>query len=247
MRLLSHSGSLALLLSGSACSFSGGSGADPGPDLFADASIADAMEPPPGFSLVSLSFRDGVDYGGTLDNWLFEADDNGRGDRDTINWDLEHSEGGFLGIGVARGESVSLVSFEIFGAAPERVPPGSQIARALLVLVITDGGDQPTEMFEALAAWDESTSWDTLGPTPGPQAGEDYDELSSIPFETGGVDGAVALDVTNSVQRWSDGAANNGWLFNAGSDNGTDVRSREFDNESQRPALLVDYLIPDPE
>lgn len=245
-RWLSRRGLIAALCGAlGACSFSGGSNTGPGDESFADASIPDAMEPPPGFTVVSLSFRDGDTYDGTRDNWLFEKDDNGRGDRDSINWDQEHSEGGFLGIGVSRGESVSLVSFEIFGSEADRVPSGARIARALLILVITDGSDAPSDMFEAIVPWDESTSWDSLGPTSGPQEGEDYDAASEIPFETGGVDGAVALDVTGSVQRWSDGEPNFGWLFRASSDNGTDVRSSEHDDETQRPMLRVDYLVPE--
>jgi hypothetical protein len=228
-----------------ACSFSGGPGSDDnaGPTIYADAAVADAMEAPPGFSLVTYSFRDSDTYTGTRDNWLAEEDDNSRGDRDLVNWDLSHTEG-LLGL-VDRGETVALVGFEIFGDGADRVPFDSTIARALLVLVITDGSGEPTEMYQAGVDWDESTTWATLGDSPGPQPGEDYDEATAIPFETGGIDGAVALDVTGSVQRWSDGAANDGWLFRAGSDNGTDVRSREFDDESQRPLLRVDVLVPE--
>ena len=242
MRLLSCGGLFALV---SACTFSGGVG-ETEPESFPDASIPDAADPPPGFSLVSLSFRDGPTYAGTRDNWLFEEDSGSRGNRDVLNWDREHSEGGFIGIGVDRGESVTLVGFEIFGDAADRVPPGARIARALLVLVITDGSGRAHRDVRGRHRLGRVDLLGQLGSELRPQAGEDYIEASRVPFETGGVDGPITLDVTVTVQRWSDGAlANNGWLFRALSDNGTDVRSSEFDDENQRPLLRVDYLAPE--
>lgn len=225
-----------------ACSFSASSAPAPDADTrsFADAAIPDAPDPPDGFEVVSLSFRDGAAYQGTRDNWLIEEITDSRGTEDAFNWDLEHTEGLFSD---NKGESVALLKFEVFGAGPDQVPPGSMISRALLIVVVFDGAGAPTQMYDVSVPWDESTTWETFGAVPGPQPGDDYDETSAIPFETMN-DGAVAIDVSGSLQRWSDGAINNGWLFRAGSDNGTDVRSREHDDEGQRPALLVDYLVP---
>ena len=225
-----------------ACSFSapGEPVSDAGPKSFADAAIPDGAQPPDGFDVASLTFRDGAGYQGTRDSWLIEQVSDSRGDRDQINWDLEHTEGLF---GDNLGESISLLSFEIFGEGPGQVPPGATIARALLILVIFDGAGEPTEMVEVLVPWDESTTWATFGAAAGPQSGDDYDPSSAIPFETTS-NGAVAIDVSRSVTRWSSGQPNYGWLFRAGGTNGTDVRSREFSEENQRPALVVDYLVP---
>lgn len=227
-----------------ACSFSApGAPANDADAPFADAAIPDAGMPLDGFEVVSLSFRDGAGYQGTRDNWLIEEIDTSRGSDAVFNWDLEHTEGSIFT--TSYGESIGLLKFEIFGEGAERVPAGSRISRALLVLVVRDTGDAPTQMFEVSVPWDESTTWATFGAAAGPQAGDDYDPKTALPFETGS-GGAVAIDVSASVQRWSDGSINNGWVFRAGSDQGTDVPSRESADEGQRPKLVVEYLIPAP-
>ncbi len=51
----------------------------------------------------------------------------------------------------------------------------------------------------------------------------------------------VVFDVTDTVQAWSSGLANHGWVFINTGGNGWDFYASEFDDVKQRPQLVIEY------
>jgi hypothetical protein len=230
-------GVLAIALLVSACQF-GGSQAG-GVPLPVDAALPDTA-PPPGYEVVSLSFRDGDGYDGTRDTWLIEQAAEPRGDGVLINCDLEHTEGCNIFGCDNLGESVALIRFDVFGDGAARIPPGAEIARALLTVSILDGSPDGADLFDVAVDWDEATTWTTFGAEPGVQP-DDLVPDTAVALPTD-VPGAEVLDVTGTLVRWSAGAAPRGWLIRARGANGIDIASRESPEEAERPSLSVAYL-----
>ncbi len=56
--------------------------------------------------------------------------------------------------------------------------------------------------------------------------------------------GAI-FDVTDTVQIWSNGKPNYGWVFLNTGGNGWDFYASEFDKIEQRPKLTIQYLPPE--
>jgi hypothetical protein len=230
-------GVLAIALLVSACQF-GGSQAG-GVPLPVDAALPDTA-PPPGYEVVSLSFRDGDGYDGTRDTWLIEQVAEPLGANAVINCDLEHTEDcGFLCTDNL-GESVALIQFDVFGDGDGQVPPGAEIARALLTVSILDGSPDGADLFDVAVDWDETTTWATLGAEPGVQP-DDLAPDTAVALPTDAA-GAEVLDVTGTARRWSAGAAPRGWLIRARGADGIDIASRESPEEAARPSLSVAYL-----
>lgn len=56
----------------------------------------------------------------------------------------------------------------------------------------------------------------------------------------------VIFDVTDTLQAWSSGQANHGWVFINTGGNGWDFYSSEFEDIKQRPQLIIEFeTIPD--
>jgi len=56
--------------------------------------------------------------------------------------------------------------------------------------------------------------------------------------------GFQSLDVTDSLQLWSNGQLNEGWVFIENSTNGADFHSSETRKKGERPKLTVNYTPP---
>ena len=56
--------------------------------------------------------------------------------------------------------------------------------------------------------------------------------------------GFQSMDVTASLQIWSNGQLNEGWVFIDNSTNGADFHSSETRKTGDRPKLTVDYTLP---
>ncbi len=183
----------------------------------------------------TVSFQQGVDgYAGTEDLHLaIPANDTGNGHGESEfqtdpenprwEWDGEDTwgEGSVVfSSGASRvgsGDNVGLLRFrDVFGDGPGQVPPGAQISSAMLELEAAHAleGD-PGNLHRVLVDWDESTRWSSFGPLPGPGMGTDYAgdiEATTGTSPPGG--GPIQLDVTASLQAWSDAPeANRGWAF----------------------------------
>ena len=53
-----------------------------------------------------------------------------------------------------------------------------------------------------------------------------------------------SMSVATSMQNWSNGDANEGWVFTDNSTNGADTYSSETETVSDRPKLTVNYMPP---
>ncbi|MFQ6026021.1 MAG: phytase [Dehalococcoidia bacterium] len=175
----------------------------------------------------TYSFRQGVDgYTGTVDTFLEEDNPNsGRGNRDDVEWDDGNGT-----------DEYTLIRFdEIFGSAPDQIPPGTAIESATLTLRVYDSGNT-AQVNEVLVDWSEDVTYNSFGNSPGVQS-QDYGlSLDGAPASSGEQD----LDVTASLAAWSnDPSANRGWLFRPTGTSGVRVRSSEYTSTTQRPLLTV--------
>lgn len=142
-------------------------------------------------------------------------------------------------------KSQALVRFgKIFADEGGTVPRGATIASASLS--ITTGGaanDNSANAVEArrvMRKWADTDTWNSL------VNGIDGAEMSAI-LEDSAVGNtlgaAVAFDVTDALQAWSDGQANDGWVLNPTGTDGWRFGSAEA-AEASRPMLSVTYLLP---
>jgi hypothetical protein len=194
-----------------------------------------AGKPPSNVS--RLSFRSGVDgYDGTIDIELWALapttvlDSNPNATSDANN------DG---------GESQVLLRFEgIVGDRPGRIPPGSAVRSATLVVSAFDQGDT-VHLHRMLVPWHRQATWTTMigGVTAdGLEASRHRESFTfgKIAANTS----AIPFDVTDSVQAWVNGAPNYGWVFINTGGNGWDFYTHEFDDVEQRPRLIVEYTPP---
>jgi hypothetical protein len=146
-----------------------------------------------------------------------------------------------------------LVKFpNIFGTGPNQIPPGSAILSATLIMYMTDPGNGGTDcptVYQVAESWVESegtwndrqtgVSWTDAG-ADGPTSRSTSEGI--ITCDTGmGV--YESIDVTTSVQNWSNGEPNEGWVFvNGPNGDGIDYRSSDYGTVAQRPELQVDYV-----
>lgn len=189
---------------------------------------------------VTFQDGDGNGYAGTEDTFLQgdplnSGTDNGAAP--AIGWDDDDPNG--------TGEDVyALIKFTgIFetspGTPPDRIPPGEEITNATLYLTIFDVGD-PGEVRNALVSWLESDTFDSycIG-----TCDENVEYGPLVATAPAGTATEIAINVTSSVQLWSDGTPNDGWFIRPtdGGNGGVDARSSEFGTQAARPRLEVTY------
>jgi hypothetical protein len=135
-----------------------------------------------------------------------------------------------------------LLRFEgLFGTGPGQIPPGAQIERAILTLT-TEGLNAASSSGAAfhrmLVAWDEDSTWDSLGG--GVQLGlEAHAQAEGSTEGRVGARGTASFDVTQSVQAWSSGAPNWGWVVMAAGVDLWEFRASEWGAIAERPMLTV--------
>lgn len=184
-----------------------------------------------------ISFRDGVNaYAGTVDLEIWAVSPN-TSLEGNINASSDADNDG--------GESQILMKFEgIFGDKPGQIPLKSTIHSASLVVSAFDEGTT-VHLHRMLVPWKRTATWTSMvaGVTAdGLEASKQKDgftfgkisaSTSSIPFE-----------VTDTVQAWSNGAPNQGWVFINTGGNGWDFYTSEFDDIKQRPKLVIEFTPP---
>ena len=186
-------------------------------------------------STFETSFQQDINgYAGTEDTFVMENNPNtAYGDEDWVEWDADDPYG-------SGKENTGLLKFDdIFGTGAGQISLGSTILEATLTITINDSGDDAT-VNEVISAWSETTTYNGFGSTAGVQA-EDYGDVTGT--ASGASTGAISLDVTDSVQGWSNGETNLGWIFRPSGDGGVEFRSSEFATVSQRPLLEVTYYV----
>lgn len=144
----------------------------------------------------------------------------------------------------------ALVRFDnIIGVGAGKVPAGATILSAKLDLHTgSQGGDETTagvNVHRMLSGWSESSTWDTLvgGVSPDGVEAASAPEFTLTPNVT---NISAFFDVTDTVQAWVNGAANNGWVLLAGSTNGWRFGSSELGTIADRPGLTITYAVPEP-
>ena len=144
-------------------------------------------------------------------------------------------------------DRTGLIRFDsLFGNGPNQIPLGSTIHSASLRLNVTTAtsADASIALHRVLKSWTEGATYNSLGSG----VALDDTEVSSVADTTVDAPGATGSQLVNgleeSLQAWSDGAANLGWAISG--DNATNwaFSSSEATTASQRPMLLVSYTPP---
>ncbi len=195
--------------------------------------------------LTVSSFQQGVNaYSGQEDTVLYSrSPDVNFGTEGSISPDQQDANG------VRQG----LVKFDgIIGNSGTQIPLGARINSAELVVNVINDSNSAMQMsiYRMLSDWSESTAtWNTFGSIGGVQASEGEssdlppDDVLYDPDTTANSPTAGRFDVTRSLEYWSAGDSNFGWLFESAATNGWDFRTKES-AQSQRPELTVDFSVP---
>ncbi|MDE4276508.1 DNRLRE domain-containing protein [Phaeobacter gallaeciensis] len=184
---------------------------------------------------VTTSFQQNVGgYLGTIDTYIRES----RADRSYDTKPVVYVDGADK----AGGEMQGLIRFsEIFGNGPGQIPLGATITSATLTLVLSNGTRDSVAFHLMAGDWTSQAdiTWNGFGN--GIQT-DDVEAFSSPDVVLSRLNkGTELIDVTQSLQAWSDGLANNGWLMTVGGDNGLRFGSSE---SGTAPILSVTYSIP---
>jgi uncharacterized delta-60 repeat protein/uncharacterized repeat protein (TIGR01451 family) len=144
----------------------------------------------------------------------------------------------------------SVLNFpNIFGGGVDQIPPGSAIISATLTLVVNnDGTDCPIvyqlteDWTEAEATWNSRASASSWSAPGADGAGSHTGVVEGIMPCTGAVS-PVNMDVTRSVQSWSNGRLNAGWVFvNDSNNDDLSYRTSEHATAADRPMLTVTFV-----
>ena len=192
----------------------------------------------------TVVFQQGINgYAGTQDTWLNEAAPDLSYGESNVRVSDDDVENFFFGD--AQGQA--LVRFEgLFDQ--DSVPLGSTIHGATLSLELSDDIDTPLFdpsffVHRVLVPWDESSTWNSMGN--GLQVGSELTgAVASFEGDNDPNDDFLRrIDVTSSVQAWSDGEQNWGFAILpeviAGNDDGIDIRTSESGIEILRPRLEI--------
>jgi hypothetical protein len=143
------------------------------------------------------------------------------------------------------GESQVVMRFDnIFGNSERQIPLGSTIVSAKLIVAAFDQGST-VNLHRLLVPFGKHATWDSL------ISGVSADGYEASRHKDGFTFGKIAastsgaiFDVTDTVQIWSLGKPNHGWIFLNTGGNGWDFYTAEFDKIEQRPKLVVKYIPP---
>lgn len=194
---------------------------------------------------VVLEFQNGDSYGyiGCQDVLLNEFSP------DTVVTDS------WLGVDLpsnTHSELHSLMSFdEIFGSGNRKIPLGSKIISARLIVHCNNPGNPPI-FHRVLTTWDEnSATWNSpfhLGNIwPGIQTDGLEAAIIGNNFTQGMLQtGFQNFDITQIVQEWSNGSQNLGFAWLPGGYNAFTVYTSEHSTISNRPKLSVTFFPPSP-
>ncbi len=137
----------------------------------------------------------------------------------------------------------------IFGAGTNQIPLGSTITSATLTLNLFDSTDVDPSVFQLTEGWTESeVNWNHRTTEAGwTNAGADgtgsHKTTADGDFPMTGLL-LQSMSVATSLQNWSNGDANEGWVFIENSNDGADFDASETGTLSERPKLTVNYTPP---
>lgn len=202
------------------------------------ASITITVAAPPE---VEVTFQNGDGKGA-----VSETDD---ADLESDKDDKNSGDRGSLKIDASPHKHAVLKFPNIFGDGAGQIPPGSTINSATLTLNISKSTNPDPTVYRIIESWNESKvtwserrdddEWSNDGADG--TASHAATPVGDFPMSK---KGSQSLDVTASLQSWSDGEINEGWVFIDNSDNGADFRSSESKKLEERPKLTVNYTAP---
>src|SRR5215213_5530471 len=157
--------------------------------------------------MVTVSFQQGVNgYAGTIDAMLRESRP-AQNYATTTNVNVDSAD-------TAGQRNEALLYFAgLFGSGPGQIPLGATITSATLTLQVTDGSAEGGSLHRMVTNWMAlpTWTWDSFG------NGIQFDGTEAVTaadLNTGAIRaGTTNLNVTQSLQAWSSGAANFGWAF----------------------------------
>lgn len=137
----------------------------------------------------------------------------------------------------------------IFGSGPNQIPPDSTINSATLTLRVFDFTNNDPTVYQITESWVESqVTWNSRSTglpwtNPGADGTGSHKPTAEGDFPMNAT-GFQSMDVTTSVQNWSNGEANEGWVLVDNSNNNAAFDSSENATVANRPQLTVDYTSP---
>jgi parallel beta-helix repeat protein len=184
---------------------------------------------------LTTTFQEGANgYADTQDTQLDSNNaDTVQGSQITIGIDADN------GAGVSQG----LIKFDnIFGSGAGQIPLGATIDSASLAFNVSNASASSTINFhKMLIDWTENDTWNTT--TAGVQS-DNTDASSTIEATISDASATGSLIVTgleSTLQAWSNGEANYGWLIENGATDGWDFNSSDTATVNLRPKLTVTY------
>ncbi len=144
------------------------------------------------------------------------------------------------------GEQVLIRFDQLFGNGPGQIPFGSIITSASLTVNVDNTGSQTSEIYRVLnLTWDQSTAtWNSV--VNGVQLNDVEASSTALTSVATNRTGYVTYSgLESSLQAWSNGETNNGWVITK---SGADWRFASSENAtaSIRPYLTVSYTLPVP-
>ena len=173
-------------------------------------------------------------YTGTTDTFLRESRPD-REQRSSLNVSSDSADS-------SGAEIQGLLSFSnIFGDGPGQIPLGSTITSATLTVTVGNGTNTPVSFYRMAQDWTAYASWTWNSFGAGIQT-DGSEALSAADFTLARLGtGAQTIDVVSSLQAWSNGAMNFGWLLSSG---GTDGLAFSSSEGTSAPVLTVTYDAP---
>lgn len=140
------------------------------------------------------------------------------------------------------GESQVLLRFDgLIGKQATQVPPFSKVKTAKLYVSAFDQGTT-VNLHRMLIPFSKSATWNSLVDGVSADGLEASRHKDSFTFgKIAANSSVVVFDVTDTVQRWVNGAPNFGWVFLNTGGNGWDFYTSDFEDIQQRPKLVIQY------
>jgi hypothetical protein len=185
----------------------------------------------------SCSFQQGVDgYAGTIDTEIWALAPN------TILADNPNASSDSDNDG---GESQVVIRFDgIVGSSEKQIPKGARIVKANLYVSAFDQGST-VHLHRMNVPFSKTATWNSLVDGVSADGLESSRTKDSLTFGKIAANSSTAIfDVTDTVQYWSAGHPNHGWVFINTGGNGWDFYSSEFEDLTQRPRLEIIYTVP---
>jgi hypothetical protein len=200
------------------------------------------------------AFQQGVNrYDGTRDTWISEADPNTSYGNDGVKYADDDVNNGIFSD--ERGQTmVKFTGVFTEDGAGSSIPLGVQIVEAYLRIELANDIDHPIfdpdfYVYEMITPWDENSTWNSMNN--GLSLGQDLGTyIGSFPGDNN-PDGDYMrrINVTQTVQHWSDGQPNHGFAvlpeIISGNDDGISIFTSESGNPLIHPRLEIIYIAPE--